>query len=360
MGKLTGDSKTRIQSIDLLRCFAICCVILVHVTEEIYTLNLDHMLGDALYRRVFITTCFTIGRLGVPIFLFISGYLLLDKDYDTESCKRFWKRNLLGLFITTEIWIVLYSIFYNAITDSVMEWGLVFRNLLFVADMPSAISHMWYMYAILGIYIFVPFIAMGLRKFDWQILRFPYILAFCFLTGIPTINVFLNSLGLTDYLLVQKLDLSFAGGAYGLMFLTGYLFKKGMFRKIKAGVLILIGAASFVFTIWIQFFAYNHGYQYNVWYTCAFLIITCICIFELVSRREQMKVPGWIINLARCSFGIYLIHYPVRRLLIMNLNIQSQSVKTAVVCVLTLAISWVIIWAVGHLPKISKVLFYYK
>ena len=71
----------RIAGIDTLRAIGILCVVMCHSVEgDIYTLNLEGMNGLSLVSKIFAFTMFSIGRLGVPLFLLISGYLLLDKE----------------------------------------------------------------------------------------------------------------------------------------------------------------------------------------------------------------------------------------------------------------------------------------
>lgn len=56
---------------------------------------------------------FTIGRLGVPLFLFLSGFLLLQKQInDEKDIFTFYKKNLISLVIANSIWVIIYNIFF--------------------------------------------------------------------------------------------------------------------------------------------------------------------------------------------------------------------------------------------------------
>ena len=100
----------RILWLDYARCFAIICVVLIHGVERIYVYDAQQtaMLsaGSLLFRNI----AFVAGRLGVPVFLAITGYLLLDRDYSSaDKIFRFYKHNLLPIIITTEIWNLIYD-----------------------------------------------------------------------------------------------------------------------------------------------------------------------------------------------------------------------------------------------------------
>lgn len=79
----------RIVSLDILRTIAILDVLLVHCTESVYPMNNPTLLSYSILSQFLAISLFTLGRLGVPIFFFISGYLLLDKDYKNGGCSHF-------------------------------------------------------------------------------------------------------------------------------------------------------------------------------------------------------------------------------------------------------------------------------
>lgn len=109
-----GDlTKKRIVQYDISRTFAILCVILCHSVETIYNFNKEGCNLLSSQSRIFMFFSFTIGRLGVPIFLFLSGALLLKKQINTdEDALKFYKKNLIPLIIVNSIWVIVYNIFF--------------------------------------------------------------------------------------------------------------------------------------------------------------------------------------------------------------------------------------------------------
>lgn len=78
-------TSNRIVKLDMARTFAILCVVLCHCSEMIYTQQSVKVAELGISSRIFMFGTFTIGRLGVPIFLYLSGILLLKKTIDSDE-----------------------------------------------------------------------------------------------------------------------------------------------------------------------------------------------------------------------------------------------------------------------------------
>ncbi len=351
----TGQ-RPHIMWIDLLRSFAICSVILVHVLDKTQSMNLDYMSGADLHTQICAFVLFTIGRLGVPVFLFITGYLLLDRQYDRKACVHFWKRNWLGLLATTEIWIVIYNVFLSWYNNTGFSGILLLKNMIFVEEVDM--SHMWYMEMILGVYLFIPFVAVVLQKFGWKTFWLPMLFVLCYSYVVPTINVFLKACQKLE--ISSVLDLSFGGGIYGFMIILGYFSRKGMFKKISEKYLYLTAVAGLALTVMLQLFSYHHGYQWTLWYNCVFVLISAFCIFEIVSRKKKIPFQKLCRSLAKCSFGIYLVHFPLLMLIKRFYMVELVSPSLVISFFLTLTVSWLLVLLLGKIPGIGKILFFMK
>lgn len=92
---MNGDKikKNRIIYLDIARTFAIILVVLCHSVTLIYKMNLQEWNLISLNAKIFKTIIFTLGRMGVPLFLFLTGYLLLNRKYDNDAdIKKFYKK----------------------------------------------------------------------------------------------------------------------------------------------------------------------------------------------------------------------------------------------------------------------------
>ena len=348
--------KKRIVWLDYARTFAIFCVILTHSTGRIYNISSGAPILELTFSNLVGLCFFTVGRLGVPVFFFLTGYLLLDRTFTYESTLKFYKTKFGGLLLTTEIWIIIYYLFGVVFYHSTFGLITLIENILFLKN-PAA-SHLWYMPVILGIYLFIPFLSAALNHIDIRILYVPLLVAAIYLFGVPLCNVFLSA-----YLfptLSLRLDLSFAGGTYGFCVLLGYLVKKNVFKRVPSVCLIFTGLFCFGFTVFSQYLSLKHEVQYYVWYNSATLLITSVCIFILFSRVD-FKFCRWISSLAKYSFGIYLVHDGINLVLLRYINFQMPFVmKLAIAVALTLWSSWAFVYITAKEPHFKHCLFALK
>lgn len=346
----------RLSWIDWCRAFAICCVLLTHTTERVYALRLPEFADYYFARQLLSIGLFTVGRLGVPIFFMISGYLLLDRSYDFEHSQRFYQKNLLALILTTELWIVIYNLFNAWFYEQSLSVSVLIRNMLFLQN--TEMSHMWYMPVIIGIYLFLPFLANALQHTDRRIVEKIIGIAFIGFFIIPELNVLLAARGLTQ--LSALLDLSFSGGCYGIYFIIGYLWKKGCFDRIRTWVFPLLFVAGFLLTIAVQLFSFKNGIGYAVWYNNASLLIAAFSVFAFFARMEVFGENAVIQMLAICSFGIYLVHNPINMLLVRHIHLAHLYLCVIVIFSMTLALSLGGVYLLSRNKHLGKVFFFIK
>ena len=155
---------------------------------------------------------FTFGRLGVPMFFFISGYLLLGFEYDERKTRRFYSKNLLGLVVATEIWFLIYQIYNSVFYHKQFLLGECIKTALFMTQTPM--THTWYMPVIIGIYMMIPAVSNALCHAN-KLFLIPLVFSFIAVFVIPEVNVVMRLRGLPEF--SSFLDLNFAGG--GIRFL---------------------------------------------------------------------------------------------------------------------------------------------
>ncbi len=312
--KNKNDKAFRDLSLDIIRSLAIIFVLLNHSVESYFKLEeYDVAIGYNTMGNSGIMFLFTIGRLGVPLFLMLTGYLLLDRDFDKPGAiKRFWLHNLLSLVITWEIWLLLYNIFlsiHNEVPFDTFGW---IRQMCFT-ELPE-ITHSWYLPMIIGIFVFIPFLAKGIRNVPRYALYIMLAVCFAALFIVPSINVFYNAFG-TEPLTLRAQPVFWA--TYnGTFLLLGHMIKK---RKKDPLFLIPVDIAVIIAGVWVsvylQIFLHANGSQYNIWYSFFTLPPIAYCLFDFLKRIKVRRGLGFIRRISICSFGIYLMHRPIQMIL---------------------------------------------
>jgi surface polysaccharide O-acyltransferase-like enzyme len=348
---------TRIAWVDTARVFAIFCVVLCHAVETVYQFDIDFISRLTMKSRVFMFVCFTISRLGVPFFLFITGFLLLDRIYTPEQSMIFWKKNWIRLLITVEIWTVLYALFLWIFQEQPFNWINVVKQLTFIKSVP--LSHMWYIPMIIGMYIFIPLVANMLHLTDARVLIFPLVIVFILSFLYPSINVYNKIMGHESIKTV--LSIEFSGGIYGFYLISGYLVRKNRLKRLSTMLCLVLAILSIGITVVIQLYSYRYGIAYNVWYDFAFLMIAALLLFEMFSRFRTIPVKNIFYLLSKYAFAVYLIHNPIIILFApMIEKIKPLPFQLIILTVLVFTVSWMISFLLDKIPKIGKWLLYIR
>ena len=353
------STQKRIEWIDAIRALAIACVVMCHSVEgKLYPLNPEFMSTVSMPSKLFALTMYTMGRIGVPLFLLMTGYLLLDREYDKEKTIKFWKTKCLSLFLVTELWILIYNLGFYRYDGIQISAVSVMKEMLLLNGF--SINHMWYMPVILGLYLALPIIANGLRSLDAKLILVPYVIVAVMFMGLPAMNMMFQTMGY--YIGHTMLSSGFTGGVYGLYLIGGYLLKKGIFRQIKTAVLALIAGGSFVAAVILQVCLYEKGVNYPFFYENILLLIIGISIFELMSRVDKIPMKKLINALSYYSFAIYLIHNPIAITAknIFSTTVEVRQIGVLMVWTITMISSLLIAFLINKIPKVGSKILYIK
>lgn len=346
-------SKNRVEWIDLVRAIAILTVLYIHATDGIYIISSDAILNYTIYSRIFNFASLFIGRIGVPFFLMITGYLLLDRTYDDERVRKFWEKNCKGLIIVTVIWAIIYAISLQFITVNYVQVNIGEAGNLFF-------SHMWYMPMIIGMYLSMPFVASALKHFNdktiWQATIVFTLLAFL----LPFITLVLDMHGIKNVNI--QYCLGFSGGVYGIYILLGYLVKKGLFKSVKSMKLTLIAIISFIICVLFQYYSFTKGYDFFLWYEFPFILTGSFALFELCSRLGKVRAYPFVSFLSKYSFAVFLVHN-LFRLPLLPLVVDlpySEPVKAIILWILLIITSYLAVVIIYRIPGFGKYILYMR
>ena len=130
---------------DRLRNIATVMVIAIHVAAPVAHVPTD------IHTLWWWTGNFwnSISRPGVPLFVMLSGFLLLGKDYPLAM---FLKRRFSRVVIPALFWMCVYSLYGYLGKNSPATIGEVLRNII---NGPVH-YHLWFIYLIMGLYLVYP------------------------------------------------------------------------------------------------------------------------------------------------------------------------------------------------------------
>lgn len=308
----------RIVFIDYVRIFACFLVMLVHAAENYYGApDASDLVGPTSFLaneadRFWVSLYDGCSRLAVPLFMIVSAYLLVPLS-EGMSTAQFYKRRALRILPPFFIFIILYStipLFWNQIdpATSVHDLSRAFINF------PTLAGHLWFMYPLIGLYLFMPVISPWLAKVSAKEERI-FVWLFAISTCMPYLRRWLGEVWGECFWNEFHL-LWYFSGFLGYLVLAHYIRvhldwsrKK---RLIIGSIMTVVGAAWTVLSFYIQAVPGELHVTPEIelgWAFCtinvlmlttgAFLLFTCM-------RREHE--PKVITELSNLSYGMYLMH----------------------------------------------------
>lgn len=288
-------NKENINWIFNLRIIASFAVIVLHVSSPI-VVNYSSIGLSSWFASNFFDS---ISRFCVPVFVMISGALLLGKSEDINV---FLQKRVKRILFPFLFWTLVYLFFNVFIFNTVEVHSFVeflmkfFRSVWF-----GSAFHFWYIYMIIGIYLMIPIINPWVCTTNNK--------GFLYFFSIWGVSVFFLQYKFEGY--KPNFDLIYFSKYLGY-FVLGYFLGKNDFSKFKKIILFVyclsllaIVAGTYYFSDKAnEFFGYFYDY-FNFFVICnsisCFLIIKHFYNFELVKN-------SFFISLNENSYGIYLVH----------------------------------------------------
>lgn len=142
--------KEDIPWIHLLRVIACVMVVCLHSLPD------GSLTGIDSYFRYLIIL---LTRPCVPLFLMITGFLLLRNQSSDIDPVPFWKKRIPRIFFPLVVWGVVYSWIPYGVGISGL-WDAMYSMILSPIRYPQEIGGiLWYLFILLGIYLFLPYLS---------------------------------------------------------------------------------------------------------------------------------------------------------------------------------------------------------
>lgn len=331
-------SDNRIVWLDVIRCVAMIMVIGVHCIDPFYISPTMRAIPEYTHWAAIHGSLL---RPSVPLFVMMTGLLLLPVK--KQPLGKFYKKRIYRVLFPFLIWSVLYSMFpwvtgvlglpkeiigdFFCYTQGQESQSLI-DSLKDVAMIPFNFSHkenhMWYIYLLIGLYLYMPFFSAWIENADrktkraflliWIISLFiPYLkeyVANClfersgYVFGTDTWNEF----GLFYYF----------AGFNGYLLLGHYVKKGNDWSLMKTFILCILMFAVGYYITYTGFSttASNPNAtetEMELFFTFCSpnVLLMTLATFLLLQKVviTNSTVIKVLANMTQCGFGIYMVHY---------------------------------------------------
>ncbi len=354
--------------VDLIRTLAIIGVILLHATNDFTPTRMDQL---EIVRWAVVDVYQCLARIGVPLFVMLTGALLLQPSKN-ESIGVFLKKRWARVGLPLIFWGALYFVWTYFADNKAVTVNTVIQGYL-----SSPYLQFWYLYMLIGLYLITPFLRILLAHADDKILKYLFVLWVLGASIVPTISFFTNYSLNSNVLIVM--------GWVGYYVLGIYLLKV----KIPRSYLVLLMAIGLTFAaIGTYFMSYSYGGPNSYYFqeylsptmilasVMAYLLLntvkmpsfkTCKAplapIEETPKQSEPSKLRKLMHVISENTLPIFLLHlmvlYSIQRGyfgFVIDGSVVNSIIGVPIVAALTLLICLAIIVPLKKIPYLKNLI----
>ena len=348
------ESKShRIFYFDGLRAFAILCVVLLHVTGHLgeimnYNALTIYSLSGAF--EIFANNFF---RIGIALFLMLSGALLLGRDWDIKS---FFSKRIPRIAIPFIFWSFIFSLilisasFFIPNITFVTRFGIydmcsVFINTLLCRAPGSAVY--WFFWMMLAMYLIMPIFNKWINKTD--LVKVEYFLIIWVLYIILTYSLMVP---IPEFVSFFISPLGFVVLGYYLRYSQRQIFNNSwvaiVFIVVPAVLMMYYSYSVVPSSILFVFHRYS-----------VLIMMEAVGVFCLFKSSSLLNNPADLAgkitySIAVCSYGMYLIHSQIIMIVRKMIQFSQNFLITYIMLFIAgFIVSWIIIIFLSRIPFIK-------
>jgi surface polysaccharide O-acyltransferase-like enzyme len=304
----------------------------------------------------------SVARLAVPLFIMLTGALLLQPEKANEPLRVFFKKRWNRIGIPVLFWAIVFYAWDFTVKKQTFTLTTVVQDAL-----AGPYVHFWYIYLLVGLYLLTPIFRVVVAHADWKIVKY---FLFVWFVGTGVVALLMLSSTFSPQAFWFRENVFIITGVLGYFVLGAY------WARIKLRLLLLCGALA-LSLLWTIFGTYlligTLGETYSAFFLDASSLSTIIAstalfliLAAIPNQRIQTKLPSFSKVLRIISLNtlpIYLFHVIILETLqqgylgfqisVTNLNpILSIPILTAVTLLLSLAI----IIPLKKIPYVAKII----
>lgn len=344
----------RLFHLDLLRVIACLSVVMIHVSAEFVVrgnTGVDFWLGNLMD---------SLSRAGVPLFVMISGALMLDEGY--AFTKKKWMGHIGRMAAFYVVWSTVYCIIFRVI--GLVQRGEKVRMLGVFTQIASGHYHLWFVPMIIGLYLVVPLLRMWVKEKNIRWVEYFLLVSVVIEFIVPQVMaILLDQIKALKPVqsLWDNMNLGFTQ-EYVTYFVLGWYLNRGVkHRKLVCALGIPAVIMTFAGTGWasvvleMKSYPFYENFTVNVLLHSAAIFVLCRSWFEQPKKPGGMgqRLVGWI---GKYSLGVYAAHvYFISKWLMPNLGGLHCAIAMPLIFVLTLLLSMAVSMILHLIPLVRKI-----
>ncbi len=358
---MSGEQKAESFSlpVDLIRTVAIIFVILLHASAE-PNLNIDMMSPQAVQLWWTADVYGAIARTAVPLFVMLTGALLLQPSKTEEPLRVFFKKRWNRIGIPVIFWMIIFFAWNTLVRGQPLTPTSIVDGVLV-----GPYVQFWYVYLLIGLYLITPVIRVVVAHANWSTARY-FLLLWFIGTGVVSL---LTLTSFSPQVVWFRDNVFLITGMLGYFFLGAYITRLKLRRFVVYSILV----GGVVWTIFATYFLIGYlGEFYSTFFLDASsfsIILTSIAIFLILSAVPNQSLKKWhktnriLQIISSNTLPIYLFHLIILETLqkgylgiqisVTNINpIISIPLATAA----SLLISLAIIVPLKKIPYVARII----
>lgn len=291
---MDNGKKSRNPSMDIIRCFALFCVIGVHffLYSGFYDISVNSL---SMFLLTLIRNFFMIC---VPLFIVLSGYLLRNKLPSIGYYLRIVR--ILSIYVLASFCCAIYR--YNFTFTEFSMIGAIIDTILGIFSYSTA-PYGWYIEMYLGLFLLIPYLNILFKQLPSKKHK-NYLLAFL---------VFLTAGSSLNYI---KLFPTYWASMYPITYyLIGSYLAEYPLKIRKSSNLLLIGLL-LIISGSVSFYHSNGStFMWSHWSGHASLVTTLqtILVFTFLAQRNYTRLSSksgnFLSHISNCCLGAYLVSW---------------------------------------------------
>jgi surface polysaccharide O-acyltransferase-like enzyme len=311
------------------------------------------------FRWGFVDIYQTLARIGVPLFVMLTGALLLEPSKNEESLRVFFKKRWVRIGLPFLFWGVIYFAWDFLVIKIPFTTTAVLQGIL-----NGPYTQFWYLYVLAGLYLLTPILRIFMAHANEQLVKY---FAIVWVVGVSLVPVFLT---FTSFTLNN--DLFTLTGFVGY-FILGALLMTVKIRRSAIYLFMLLGIALTALATYLLAVTVGGTQMYYFQgYFSPTIVLASVMVFMLLLTIPQPKVqpetkPSIFNRLLKVisenTLAIFLFHVIVMETLefgylgfALNRDLLNPIIEVPLITVITLFVCLAIIVPLKKVPYLKKLI----